>query len=117
MIDMIDPWDDRPIGKLAIVAGLVVVAGCQAPTQRMGHTGGNATSQPVDRPVKQIQQTGAVPLVTEAVTGLSFTQHGALPIGLALLLAFDKWLSHRREMTRLRGIAIRQAPTPPPGGG
>lgn len=35
-------------------------------------------------------------------TAIQFVKNESLPLGLALLLGFDKWLSHRREMMRLK---------------
>ncbi len=67
-------------------------------TERSDPDVGNRTGD-----TAQSQQGGVNAAVGQA-TGVSFTknQFFALPLGLALLLGFDKWMSHRREMARIK---------------
>lgn len=113
----------RRLERLAIaVAAIGVLAACALQCHgcmaiEKGDAGGAARSpQPTTQPAETAiqpppavsqpsaaEQTGGVNTAVQGVTGLSYTKRDALPVGLALLLAFDKWLSHRREMRRLKG--------------
>jgi hypothetical protein len=96
------------IERWAIVCGLLGLAvaiglecgGCAA-TARTERIGLVPTSQPAGQ-ASIASQAGGVNAAVQGVTGVRYTRQDALPVGLALLLALDKWLSHRREMTRLK---------------
>ena len=84
---------------LAVAIGLEC-CGCAA-TARTEGVGLVPTSQPAG-PASVASQAGGVN------TALQYTKQDALPVGLALLLALDKGLSHRREMTRLKHNGIQR---------
>jgi hypothetical protein len=47
-------------------------------------------------------QQGVVPVSNRDLTGLIYNKNVDLSFGLAALLGWDKWLSHRRQMLRIK---------------
>ena len=84
---------------------LLAVGGCAALSKRTDTRPPPASSpsnQPVPLSATQADQQGVLnaALGSIAVTGIAVTQ--VMPLGLIPLMAFNIWLSHRREMARLK---------------
>lgn len=103
------------IERLAILCAVIGLAvaiglecgGCAATAQTEGF-GLMPTSQPTE-PASVASQAGGANTALQGITGVRYTKQDALPVGLALLLALDKWLSHRREMRRLKTAPLSRS--------
>ncbi len=89
---------------LLVVAVGCLLTGCVAASGRQTVADGVLMPRDPDTPAPSAtdiaQQQGAANVQTDDVTGVSLVS--ALPLGLFPLLALQVYLSHRREMIRLR---------------
>lgn len=105
--------------RLVVVAVLLGAAGCAAnrATQSLGPNGGasQAEGAPITAPDSEssdresassqtAQQSGQVNTAAQVYAGgwKGIEVQSVMPAGMAALLAWMSWLSHRREMTRIR---------------